>query len=361
MSLRYYANAPATTLAASCSSSANTITVTSAAGYPIQYPFTVILDRGTATEEAVEVTGAAGTTWNVTRAIDSTTAFGHSIGGTVEHGITARDIRESNSHVNATSGVHGLTGALVGTADTQALSNKDLTSPTNTFPSSLATTATTQTLTNKTIALGSNTVSGTKAQFDAAVTDADLASLAGTETLTNKTVNLASNTLSGTTAQFNAALSDGDFATLAGTETFTNKTMTSLTVNGLTLDGVNVSGSWIDYTPTLTNLTLGNGTMAAKYMKIGPKTLILRVDIHAGTTTTASGTISISLPAGVTTPVSGGSQFLSAIYTGRAGAAWIYFPPASSAGQAVKGDGSGSGIAFLTTDALTFSGILEVA
>jgi hypothetical protein len=49
-------------------------------------------------------------------------------------------------------------------------------------------TATAQTLTNKTIALGSNTVSGTIAEFNAAVTDQDLATLAGTETLTNKTL-----------------------------------------------------------------------------------------------------------------------------------------------------------------------------
>lgn len=48
--------------------------------------------------------------------------------------------------------------------------------------------STTDTLTNKTIDLGSNTVSGTLAQFNTAVTDADLASLAGTETLTNKTL-----------------------------------------------------------------------------------------------------------------------------------------------------------------------------
>ena len=48
--------------------------------------------------------------------------------------------------------------------------------------------AATATLTNKTIALGSNTVSGTLAQFNTAVTDADLVSLAGSETLTNKTL-----------------------------------------------------------------------------------------------------------------------------------------------------------------------------
>jgi len=46
----------------------------------------------------------------------------------------------------------------------------------------------TTTLTNKTITLGSNTVSGTLAEFNTAVTDADLVSLTGAETLTNKTL-----------------------------------------------------------------------------------------------------------------------------------------------------------------------------
>ena len=76
-----------------------------------------------------------------------------------------------------------------------------------TFPDSTGTVAltsditvtasSTTTLTNKTVALGSNTVSGTLAQFNTAVTDADLVSLAGSETLTNKT--LTSPTLSGGT------------------------------------------------------------------------------------------------------------------------------------------------------------------
>ena len=52
-------------------------------------------------------------------------------------------------------------------------------------------TAVAQTLTNKTIALGSNTVSGTLAEFNTAVTDANLASLEGSETLTNKTLSSA--------------------------------------------------------------------------------------------------------------------------------------------------------------------------
>jgi len=55
--------------------------------------------------------------------------------------------------------------------------------------------STAQTLTNKTIALGSNTLSGTLAQFNTAVTDADLVSLAGTETLTNKIITSAKYTV----------------------------------------------------------------------------------------------------------------------------------------------------------------------
>lgn len=53
-----------------------------------------------------------------------------------------------------------------------------------------------------------------------------------TQALTNKTLDLASNTLTGTVAQFNAALSGADFATLAGTETLTNKTLTSPSIGG---------------------------------------------------------------------------------------------------------------------------------
>jgi hypothetical protein len=63
------------------------------------------------------------------------------------------------------------------------------------------------------------------------VDTAIVATLTGNQTLTNKTVSLTSNTLSGTTAEFNAALSDGDFTTLSGSETLTNKTLTSPTIN----------------------------------------------------------------------------------------------------------------------------------
>jgi hypothetical protein len=56
-----------------------------------------------------------------------------------------------------------------------------------------------------------------------------------TDTLTNKSIALSGNTVTGSIADFNTALTDADFATLSGTETLANKTLTSPTVSGLYL------------------------------------------------------------------------------------------------------------------------------
>jgi hypothetical protein len=155
--------------------------------------------------------------------------------------------------------------------------------------STVTTNTGTQTLTNKTIALGSNSVSGTLAEFNTAVSDADLASLAGSETLTNKTIALGSNSVSGTLAQFNTAVSDADLASLAGTETLTNKTIAlgSNSVSG-TLAQFNTAVSDADLvsragTETLTNKTLtspvlgGVSTSASGNIVVKPATNILEI------------------------------------------------------------------------------------
>lgn len=51
------------------------------------------------------------------------------------------------------------------------------------------------------------------------------------DTLSNKSIDLTSNTLTGTKAQFNAAITDADFVTLTGTEELTNKTLNSPIIN----------------------------------------------------------------------------------------------------------------------------------
>lgn len=73
------------------------------------------------------------------------------------------------------------------------------------------------------------------------------------QTLTNKTINLSSNTLTGTLAEFNTALSGADFATLAGSETLTNKTIEAGTfTNGYTEETVTANTSTA-YTIDLAN------------------------------------------------------------------------------------------------------------
>jgi hypothetical protein len=52
-----------------------------------------------------------------------------------------------------------------------------------------------------------------------------------TNTFTNKSISLTTNPVTGTKAEFNTAMSDADFATIDGTETLTNKTLTSPVIN----------------------------------------------------------------------------------------------------------------------------------
>jgi len=57
--------------------------------------------------------------------------------------------------------------------------------------------------------------------------DSTVATLVGAQTLTTKSIDLGDNTLTGTVAEFNAALQSESFATLTGTETLTGKTLTT--------------------------------------------------------------------------------------------------------------------------------------
>lgn len=103
MARRYYSSvAQRTTLSASVSAVATTITVTAAEGFPASFPWTAILDQDTISEEVVNVTARSGTTLTVERGQDGTTATTHGTGASFNHGVSARDFDEPNAFINGT-------------------------------------------------------------------------------------------------------------------------------------------------------------------------------------------------------------------------------------------------------------------
>ena len=110
MPRRYYSStAVETTLTSNVSNSATTLPVASTSGFPAQTPYTLILDEGTVNEEIVTVTAVATLNLTVTRGEDGTSAVSHSNGGTVKHGVSARDFDEANAFANG----GGIANALV--------------------------------------------------------------------------------------------------------------------------------------------------------------------------------------------------------------------------------------------------------
>lgn len=132
MSRRYYANnAPQQQLASQINSSQTTLAISgSFTGWPTSYPFFAVIELGNANEEIVSVTNIVGTTATIVRGQDGTSGTTHAAGATFDQAIVRQDMDEANAHINASSNVHGVSGALVGTSDTQTLANKTLTAPT---------------------------------------------------------------------------------------------------------------------------------------------------------------------------------------------------------------------------------------
>lgn len=125
MTRRHYIdNAPTTTLSGSINASTTTVVVASLSGYPTSFPFPATMGMGTTSAEQITVISTVGTTLTVIRNANGQGAFSHPAGEIFNHTANAVECDEANAHVNASTGVHGITGAVVGTTDSQTLSNK---------------------------------------------------------------------------------------------------------------------------------------------------------------------------------------------------------------------------------------------
>lgn len=310
MTWNYSNLAVQTVLSAGIDAVVTSLTVGSISGFPVVYPYTLILDYLAANAEVVNVTAGVGTTLTVTRGQDGTTAVPHATNAVVAHGVVARDLAEPQAHIPvavahmaASTNVHGLTGgaSVVGTTGTQTLSGKTLDNSniyavrqdrfTLQNPADLTKQATFELAAINT---------GTTRTYTLPNASSTLVDLASAQTLTNKSLDI-SNGVSFRDDRFEM-LDSGDITKratfqLSGITTGTSRTYTMPDATGTLVDLTTypLDTAWVTWAPTLTNLTLGNGTVTAKQKQIG-KTVHYRFKFKLGTTSAVGTAPRFTLP-----------------------------------------------------------------
>ena len=189
---KYSSRSQQTTLTGALTSSGTSATVVSGTallgGVTISAgeTFTVVIDPDTAIEEIVDVTAVSTNTLTITRGVDGSTGQTHSAGAVVRHMAIGRDYRESNTHVEASTAVHGITGSVVGTSDAQTLTNKTINAANNTVTGITSAMITDGTIVNADIN-ASAAIAYSKLNLAGGIVSADIAN----DTIVNADINTA--------------------------------------------------------------------------------------------------------------------------------------------------------------------------
>jgi hypothetical protein len=108
-----------------------------------------------------------------------------------------------------------------------------------------------------------------------------------------------SGTVTVTNSMATAIDAKGDLIAGTGADTFARLVVgannTVLISDSAETTGMKWGGAWTTYTPTLTNITIGNGAITARYQQIG-KTVNFQIGLSLGTTSVISGFLQMTLP-----------------------------------------------------------------